>query len=319
MLQISNATRSHPHLNEPVTFFVYLTIVVAVLLILWVIDYWRTPVLRAAQPVFLILMLVGIIISTCSVLYFYRDEVEYSEEENDARCNISNILVSLGITLTQVSLFIKLRRIILLAKPQETFRKRKVTLWWAFKRIGLALSINAIIVFFVYSYNSLEYNRTVLAYDEFDQPTSLYYSCQPTNGNATNLYGLWFLFHILLYCYGGYLVFAARQLSADFQEGRAISISVLTTIQLSVLGIPVVVAIGPEERSVQLFVISLLICLSNLLQMALILGPRIWKVITGRNEVNWKEPEHFIRPTGSFSLRKDSKKALKTIMESSEF
>jgi len=287
--------------------FAKMTIIIAALLSLWVFRYWRTPVLRASQPLFLILFLTGISVSTSSVFYFYRDEEEYSQGENNMRCNLANYLVSVGITITCASLFVKLNRILLLAKKQETFRKKKIKLSWAFKRIGLLLFLDAIIITLVHLYSPLKYELTILAEDEFEQPISVYHYCT-TDGGADGIYVLWFAYHIFLYVYGGYLVFKARGLSSDFQEGIGISISILTTIQLSILGIPVVVAIGPKERTIQLLVISLLICLSNIMMMGMIFGPKISKVATGNNEVSWKEPEHFVRNNSTFVITKKSSK-----------
>lgn len=279
-----------------VFFFAGTIIAIALLLILFVMCYGEMEVIAASQPLFLAIMLVGVVISTSAVFVLYVEPQASGATEavdNDMRCNVSYNMISIGLTLSYAALIVKLQRLLLIDEQMKRQVKEKIPVCSAFKYMFLAILVNLVIIIIVGAANPLVYATEVIQVDQFGQPIEIFNVCAPSNPNLNFLFALYVIFYIVIYMYSLRLIFQVRNLSDDFQEGRWISISILAQLQLLLLGISVVIAVGPEEPSVSYLVVSLLVVLSNFMLLILLFGPKFYKILSGNKYVVFNEQTRY--------------------------
>lgn len=120
-------------------------------------------------------------------------------------------------------------------------------------------------------------------FDQFGLLEEKYAICSPKNTYA--IFICLAVFIALQYLYGTYLGIKCRNIATDFQEGTYLSVSVLSQAQVGVLGIAVVIAIEENQTSVRVLVISMLVLLVNVVLVALLFFPKIFRIYIGDTEV----------------------------------
>lgn len=268
------------------------TLVTVGLMFLFIFKSKKKNVIKAAQPMFLNIMLVGIILSTASVFILPRENAPDSdgEEGTSFNCNIPFFLISLGVTISYAGLIFKLQRVVKVANTTPELRDNKVyTMWDSMKSVIIIVIMNIALIIAAYIHNPLVLEQRIIEEDEFGQPLETFDICVPDSNGKGEVYGVLLLFHSLFYFYGFRLICKTRGLSTDFQEGKWIAISVISQFQLYLLGIPVVVAVGQEEPGIRYLVVSLIVIFSNLILMSLIFIPKMYRVFTGDDEVVWSD------------------------------
>lgn len=250
-------------------------------------------VIKAAQPLFLYIMLLGVIFSTIAIYILPRNDtktVEDSESGPSIRCNAPFFLISFGTTISYAALIFKLQRVIKVANITPDLRDtRRDSVWDSMRGMLLVVCINLGLMILSYSINPLIVSEQVIEVDEFDQPLVTFDTCIPDeNGNGA-IYALLFAFHLLFYVYGFKLIAKTRNLSSDFQEGKYITISVVSQFQLYLLGIPVVIAVGSDDPGLRYLVVSLIVLFSNSILMVLIFAPKLYRVMSGDDDIVWSD------------------------------
>eukprot|EP00924_Labyrinthula_sp_SR-Ha-C_P005441 snap_masked-scaffold_1-processed-gene-31.1-mRNA-1 protein AED:1.00 eAED:1.00 QI:0/0/0/0/1/1/3/0/329 len=242
--------------------FIYLCVIICYC---FVQKYKHLEIIKAAQPFYLYVLLLGVSITNVSLIFFYKDPTG-SQAKNNFSCNAQFYFISFGLTLSIGSL---------LAKHAEVTNAEK------FKSgnkvcggIAVLALINLLLIYIAYSFDELSYNTIVLETDEFNQVIESYGQCDYSKASRR--------------------VYHGRNIPNDFYESNWIAATILSQFQLVTLGVPITIAISPEETSAVYLLLCLLVFLSNMLFIVLIFGPKIYRIATNDTEVKWRSMEQLI-------------------------
>jgi len=142
---------------------------------IWTIKYRFSPIVRLSQPIFLLLVAVGAMVSSVTILVLVFDDVD--DENGDARsgnygpantaCMATVWLYSLGFMITFSPLFLKLWRAKKIFK-NATLRKVHIPNSKLLLLCAGVISIDAIIILVWQFTDPLKYYRVTLKVDKFD-------------------------------------------------------------------------------------------------------------------------------------------------------
>jgi len=211
--------------------------------------YRKLPIITAAQPRYLYLIGLGLIMVCVSTVLFAADETQFQVEALSSFCNSSQWLLSLGITLTTFGFTMKLYKIVIVFENAAKYAQTEArTFPIMFLSLDVTLVVISLSIWTVFG--DVGYERTVLERDEFDQALESKGSCT----SPGPLFIPIVLVHLCQYGIASYLSFRARNISDDFQEGKWISMALFSQIQLALLSLPVLLTV--EDQSTNIIVLT---------------------------------------------------------------
>eukprot|EP00924_Labyrinthula_sp_SR-Ha-C_P015021 snap_masked-scaffold_9-processed-gene-5.31-mRNA-1 protein AED:1.00 eAED:1.00 QI:0/0/0/0/1/1/2/0/823 len=278
------------------------------LLSLWLFVYQHYQVVAAAQP-------------------FDQSFKRYTDTENNLRCNFRYYLFSFGLTVIYTSLLIKLRKI--MGIFNATVRNDKFVPIHTKSELSdlvpiFSIVINILLLFLLFFLSQLEYKTRIVTRDEFGQVTETYGICTLADNGYFSLFILLFIFHGTLYIYGVSVVFQARKISSDFHDGFSVAMSVLVQVELSILAVPIMIAIGPEESTIFYLVQGLVVLVFCVILLGLLFGEKVYRVAIGDTEVIWHIDNNLdegLTPShnGSLSLDENDSQSSRHTMKTNNF
>ena len=164
-------------------------------LLIWVVKFRKKPVLSASQPLFLLISLLGVMLTLSMSFFFGWDEMSLPTSTLTIFCNLQWWGISLGVTLSVCALLVKLYRINKLFAKKNNFRKVKVTSRKMLIVIALVLLINVVLLAIWTGVDPFMYVRINIKVDRFDQVQESFGICASTKGS--NLLIPVLVFHIL--------------------------------------------------------------------------------------------------------------------------
>eukprot|EP00924_Labyrinthula_sp_SR-Ha-C_P013379 augustus_masked-scaffold_5-processed-gene-0.40-mRNA-1 protein AED:1.00 eAED:1.00 QI:0/-1/0/0/-1/1/1/0/843 len=263
---------------------------------LWVTKNQDYQIVAAAQPVYLLFTLFGVMILLISIFLTDQSLERYDAAENSLRCNLPYYLFSFGLTIVYTALFIKLQKIMKIYNTTEedakiiSDDKRKDT--YSSSGVLVIIFINITLLLVIVLLSRLEYTIRVAEEDEFGQPVETYGICLLKKDSIFAPFIALFVFHGALSVYGGVVVFQARNISSDFHDGFSVAMSIFVQVQLSTLAVPIMIAIGPEESTIFYLVQCLVVLLFCGILLALLFGEKIYRVAIGDTEVIWNDEKN---------------------------
>lgn len=99
----------------------------ALVSLLWVIKYREKTIVKSAQPQFLLVLILGIVIMGLSIVPMGIDDSVTSTEGASVACMTTPWMVAIGFSLTFAALFSKVWRLNRLMKKAASFRRVTVT------------------------------------------------------------------------------------------------------------------------------------------------------------------------------------------------
>ena len=127
------------------TLLVFGNYAIAAIFAFLTMKYQTHKVIRASQPMFLMLILVGCCVSTTAILFFGQDDGGDYANDGDINCMLQPIFYSLGFTFSFAALFAKITRI---SKIFGNKRLQKITITWVdmMKPIVALLVVDALLL-----------------------------------------------------------------------------------------------------------------------------------------------------------------------------
>ena len=115
----------------------------------------------------------------------------------------------------------------------------------------------------------LEWKRTTLSADQFGEPLE-------SEGHCTSdhwvIYGsIIAALHLTLLGVACYLCYVARDIPTKLSEGKYLSIAMISNLQIFVVGVPILVILGPDTKT-SFFTRSAIIWMNDLVVVSLIFG-----------------------------------------------
>ncbi|CAB9510617.1 acid type B receptor subunit 2 [Seminavis robusta] len=202
----------------------------------WTIYYWNHRVVRGSQPRFLMMLGVGTLIMSSSILVFGIDDNNASEEEADKACMASAWLASIGFIICFSAIFSKIWRI------NKIFRNKEIQRITATQQdvlvpFAILFTINFILLLSWTLVDPLRFERVKV--DSSSPFSDTHGVCRFENdetiGFAVTIVVVNFL-AILLACFEAY---RARKIGDEFSESKWVAVTVATWFQVFVVGFPV--------------------------------------------------------------------------------
>ena len=196
---------------------------------IWLYKYRGTAQVRFSQPFFLLLVLLGCLISSCTIIVLAHEGVQ--------TCMAIPWLYSVGFSVTFGTLLSKILRVYLIftkgarseaqgagnlnANPRRKFGNFRETIGV----IGVVLLIDVMILSAWTAIEPLQWARTVVSTDQFGNPLESQGFC--TSEHWQVFFGVIAAFHILLIAVACYLCYVARDIPTKFSEGKYVSIAMI--------------------------------------------------------------------------------------------
>lgn len=216
------------------------------ILFVWVVMYRNLKLLKNSQPIFLLLLLFGLVLMISSVFPMSFDDRnsftgDYDEasESLDFACMAQVWLYFTGFAIAMSALIVKTYRIaaIFSLKTKKIQRKAmtvKDVLPPFFIVNGIVLACLALWQIL----SPLKWDRQVESYDQHGYPEESSGLCRSDNA-------LYFLTILLVgqffaYVYGNYLAMQTKDVSSKFAESKWMGYTIMSGLQTSVLTLPIV-------------------------------------------------------------------------------
>jgi len=253
-------------------FFSSFSILVAFCFAVWTWRHRKTRVIMASQPFFLYLVLLGVALVAASIIPYTIDDQTFSQSVCDKACSAVLWLLFPGLSIVFSALYTKTYRINLIMMNSKKFRRVKVTVRETLSTMAVMLLLNVITLTVMTILDPPHYERRVQFDDQFDRPTSTYGSCvwKDQVGYIICLFAINFLIASL----SAYQSFKARSLSTEFAESKYIFATLLVTLTLLMVGLPVTI-MSAANPTIAVFTYSAAVHIFCMAVFVLILWPKV--------------------------------------------
>jgi hypothetical protein len=241
---------------------------------IWTVYNREHPVIKFAQPIFLLVLLLGILIGITTVfpLSFQipvSDEEAYTlgqtgiedirDREVDLACQSLGWLLITGYGLTIPVLILKtwrLHNIIVKAKLGGSHRRKKALGQFELLSIVFAYLFIAYLLLTTWQLISpMSYRVHVLAFDAYNNPIESYGFCYiPASTASASVFVILVLFVVLIIFIGNIVCFIARNDETVNNEVTFITLAMVNFLQVVIVGGPIVIIL--VERPTPRFVVS---------------------------------------------------------------
>jgi len=254
--------------------------------IAWTIHYRRKPVIRASQPVFLVTIAIGTMISSSTILFLIVDDVNDPSHLAESgeywpatmACRMMLVTYTSGFVLTFAPLFAKLWRVKALMASAKTLKRIRIRSTWLFFLIGGLIVIDLAIVFAWNVNDPLVFSREIISYDENGSPTLSAGAC---GGNDEMPFIVAILiFHLSMLFFGVYLCFKTRNINSVMSESKYVAVAMISNLQVLALATPVLVIVSGEPVA-SMFLRSAVIFLNDFGVLNLIFLPKVIALVRG--------------------------------------
>lgn len=245
-VEVSENLNMIPPALKAVGFVMFgINVLVSLVCGLWIIWKRESPQVRRSQPFFLLLVLVGCLISTSTILAMAQ------EDEGDGpvlACSFIPWLYSVGFSVTFGTLFGKIRRVYKIFTQEyaaqyvsdsirsgsTSSRRDPLTVKDALFFVGSVLVIDIIILILWTTIDPLEWKRKVILEDKFGYPLSSEGYCTSSSWKIfSSIIGA---LHVGLLVVACYMCYAARNIPTKYSEHKYVSIAMLSNLQIFVVG-----------------------------------------------------------------------------------
>jgi hypothetical protein len=242
----------------------------AVVCLAWVAIQYQHRVVQNSQPFFLIMLCVGVLILSSTILPLsIDDEVCDSLSGCDHACMASPWLLSIGFVICFSALFSKIWRVNRIFR-QKDIKRLVVTIHDALLPLTVLFIANFICLLTWTVFDPLVWKRKQI--NDYES----YGYCGPTNGIGTIIFSTLILAinitALLLACFEAY---RARMISDEYSETRYIAMTIISMLQVSAIGVPVMFLIMDNPPAL-FFVRSGLIFMIGMSVLLLVMLPKIY-------------------------------------------
>lgn len=249
--------------------------------IFFVISNKTSKVIVKSQPEFLVLCIIGVMISTSSVIPLGMDEGILKHQFGlNFSCNAWVPLWAIGNTFIYGALITKLYRILrIFDNPSlRTMRIRNKDMYLCI----LGMLLVTIIVSTIWISVAPQYWQrrrsatwTGVSVDDYGNVLESYGICTDHKDVKGIFYGIIFSKNGLKLAGATFMAFKCRHVDKQFQESIFIFMAVASMLQVYLLGLPVMFAIDVKETSIRFLVLGMIICITNFVLATLLIMPKM--------------------------------------------
>lgn len=211
---------------------------------IWTYINRHTRVVKASQPMFLILISVGVLIFASTIIPLGIDDEHNSQRRCDIACMCQPWLFSTGFSLIFAVLFSKTWRINRLFHNPNKFRRIRVTQKDVILPLILLVALNGTVLACWTAVNPLQYSREFgTGTDLWNRPTSSTGSCKGSAGGDGGVHDAIYLILIGIINLGALVManvqaYIARDIQTEYSESKYIALVLASILQVAVIGIP---------------------------------------------------------------------------------
>lgn len=241
-------------------------------LIVLTIVHRKHSVILASQPAFLVMICIGTLIMSSTIIPASLDDSIVSQRGCDIACNSNSWLFSIGFVTTFSALFSKLWRVNKLFRNGHGYRRAKVTPKDVIVPFFVLLFCNASILL-IWTFESPQYwRREAIAVDSYGRVTKSIGSC--TSDHWTIYLVALVAIEISAVILALWQAFHARNITTEFSESKYIAMAMICIFQVLFIGIPMLYLVS-ENSAALLFVESGIIFIISMAILVLIFFPKI--------------------------------------------
>jgi len=250
---------------------------VALMFLVWLFRNRNMPVVRVAQPIFLIMVIVGIVVLASTMIPLSFDDGgnsdQMSHREKVSMCMTVPWLASTGFTITFSALYAKTRRVNLVFRsdvPSRVFVSTRDVLLPFFA----LMTANMIVLTLWTALDPLVYTRQNLpGTDGWKRVIATYGSCRSSHSTSAFLAPLG-LINLSVLILANWQAYEARSIESEFAESKYIALAMASLLQTMLCCVPVILVVGEAPRTFYLVTVMMLfvICTSVML---LIFVPKV--------------------------------------------
>lgn len=208
----------------------------------WLLRHWHSAEVRASQPSFLLFVLLGCLISSSTIVAMAQEDDD--GKEPNAACMAIPWLYSCGFCVTFGVLFAKIRRVHLIFKQAAANQQanatgaRQKSLQISFQEtmlvVGAVLLVDVAILIAWTVADPLQWEREVVQETQFGEPLESQGYCSSDHWQL--FFGIIGALHLSLMAVATYLCYKTRAIPTRFQEGRYLSIAMVSNLQIFLVG-----------------------------------------------------------------------------------
>jgi ABC-type sugar transport system substrate-binding protein len=238
--------------------------------ILWTLQNRTKPIIKAAQPGFLIVVAVGVLVMASSIIPMSFDDGWVSAEAASSACMVTPWLLSLGFSTCFSALLSKTWRTNQIFRRGSTFQRVKVTPRDALLPFVILVGLNILIVTLFTVLAPLEYKRqNEKGTDDWNRVIATYGFCTSTEGNSLAFGITLVTINVGVLILANYQAYQARSIQSQFSESRYIGLIMASLLQIFLVGLPMLLLLNGQGFPLAQYVVKVLIvfvtCLSVLL------------------------------------------------------
>eukprot|EP00516_Mucochytrium_quahogii_P012765 CAMPEP_0203806036 /NCGR_PEP_ID=MMETSP0100_2-20121128/14596_1 /ASSEMBLY_ACC=CAM_ASM_000210 /TAXON_ID=96639 /ORGANISM=" , Strain NY0313808BC1" /LENGTH=211 /DNA_ID=CAMNT_0050714679 /DNA_START=564 /DNA_END=1196 /DNA_ORIENTATION=+ len=189
---------------------------------------------------------------------------------------------AVGFMFTFCPLFLKMYRVKKIFKGDlSKMLTAKITDAQLFRMILGFISVDVFILILWTSIDPLKFIRDNLEEDPYSNPIESVGSCK--SENSTIFLTMISLYHISVLIYGAKISYETSDMNTAFSEAKYVSVAVVSSLQVFLLAIPLLVVIAGDPIS-DMFVRSGVVFLNDLSCQLVIFCPKVYFVIFGLEE-----------------------------------
>ncbi|KAL7576618.1 hypothetical protein ACA910_005556 [Epithemia clementina (nom. ined.)] len=262
----------------------------ALVFFVWVLVHRRDPVVRLAQIPFLLLICVGGIVSSSSIVGLTFQAGTNDDDDThqaSAGCMAAPILYSLGWIIQYGSLCAKTLRLSMIVENSTAGRRVKFSVWSSSYVVVIPLVLDSGILTAWSLWNPLEYKREETGQNYANGVVTIESigRCRPSNDTVDvwAFLGPLFAIHLILVLVTHWLLWKVRNVSNRYQENKYLSMAAIFALEVAIVGIPILVA-AQDSVEATFFVITGIVALDNIGVLAFIFIPKVFFQIKGLEE-----------------------------------
>jgi hypothetical protein len=232
----------------------------------------KTPIVRASQPIFLVMLCTGTFLMSCSIIPTTLQE-PVSQRVLDVACMLDMYLFSIGFSTTFAALFSKTWRINMVHANARKFRRVTIRPKDVLLPFVILTVLNLVILITWTIVAPLRWERIIVEEDMFGQPIESRGTCLTAvnNRESTEMTFLILLtaVNITALFLSNYQSYRARKLPSEFNETLYLAMTNLVILEGMVLGAPILFIVGDDPTSFMLIrsLLVSIICLAVLVPM----------------------------------------------------
>jgi len=207
----------------------------------WTYYYRTKSVVKASQPIFLMMIPIGTLIMASAMISLGIDDGDYSTQAADSACVATVWLIPIGFTVSFSALFSKLWRLNKIFQGARSFKRIKVTEKDVIVPFLVLLAANLLVlIVWTAAFPHRYTRRNTVGTDLWNRPIASVGSCYSESSSSGFLIALVVL-NATVVLLANIEAYKARNIQTEYSESKYINIIMFSMLQAFVLGIPIII------------------------------------------------------------------------------